>query len=461
MSVSIVILAAGQGTRMKSDRPKVLHPVAGEPMIRHVVAVAKALEPVRLAVVVGHGEEEVRAALGDDVLFVRQPEQLGTGHALAQAREAVAGTADTVMALYGDTPLLTLELLRRLLDRHHAVQPALTLLTTHLDDPYGYGRILRDEDGRVMAIVEEVDASPEQRRITEINTGLYCFDDRWVWDRLECLPLSPKGEYYLTDVVALALEQGARVEAVTTDDPFPVLGINTRAQLAQAEAIMRQRIRERWMDAGVTLMDPASAWIDAGVTIGQDTVILPNTFLQGETRVGRECVIGPNTLIRDSTLGDRCQVRFSVVEEAVLEDDVDVGPFGHLREGAHLARGVHMGNFGEVKNSYVGPGTKMGHFSYLGDAQVGANVNIGAGTITCNYDGERKHPTVIEDGAFIGSDTMLVAPVRVGAGAKTGAGSVVTHDVPAGAIVYGVPARVRGETEERGERGESVGTDHG
>jgi len=448
MSLSIVVLAAGQGTRMKSDRPKVLHPVAGEPMIGHVVAAARALEPARLAVVIGHGEDEVRRALGDEVLYVSQPEPLGTGHAVAQARAAVAGSAETVMVLYGDTPLITPGLLRGLLDGHQAARPALTLLTAHLENPYGYGRVLRGASGQVVGVVEEAVASPEQRAITEINTGLYCFDDAWVWDRLERLPLSAKGEYYLTDVVALAVAEGAKVEAVTTEDPFSVLGINTRAQLAQAEAIMRQRIRGRWMEEGVTLMDPDSAWIDAGVTIGRDTVILPNTFLQGRTRVGRDCVIGPNTLIRDSTLGDRCQVRFSVIEEAVLEDEVDVGPFGHLRKGAHLARGVHMGNFGEVKNSYVGPGTKMGHFSYLGDAQVGANVNIGAGTITCNFDGTRKHQTIIEDGAFIGSDTMLVAPVRVGAGAKTGAGSVVTHDVPPGAVVYGVPARVRAQEKD-------------
>jgi bifunctional UDP-N-acetylglucosamine pyrophosphorylase/glucosamine-1-phosphate N-acetyltransferase len=263
--------------------------------------------------------------------------------------------------------------------------------------------------------------------------------------------LSPKGEYYLTDLIAMAIAEEQKVEALPAQDSAEVLGVNTRVHLAQAEAAMRQRINERWMLSGVTFIDPQTTFIDADVTLGQDTVIYPNTHIQGETRIGVECRIGPNTIIRDSTLGDRCVALASVIEGSVLEQDVDIGPFGHLRQGAHLAAGVHMGNFGEVKNAYLGPGTKMGHFSYLGDATVGQNVNIGAGTITCNYDGKRKHRTVLEDGVFIGSDTMLVAPVQLGEGARTGAGAVVTRDVPPGALAYGVPARVHSREHEQDE----------
>jgi bifunctional UDP-N-acetylglucosamine pyrophosphorylase/glucosamine-1-phosphate N-acetyltransferase len=443
VSLSVVVLAAGQGTRMKSARPKVVHEVAGEPMIRHVLAAARQLDPARIAVVIGYGADQVRAAVGDGVEFIVQAEQLGTGHAVLQTRDGLAGAAETVMVLYGDTPLITPQSLRRLLEHHQATQPALTALTCHMPDPTGYGRVLRGAEGRVLGVVEEAVATPEQRALPESNMGFYCFDDGWLWGHLVRLPLSPKGEYYLTDVVEIAVREGAPVETVLADDPVEVQGINTRMQLAEAEARLRDRIRQRWMLDGVTLTDPATAWIDTSVEIGADTVIYPNTYLKGRTVVGCECQIGPNVWIEDSTLGNRCQVRFSVFEGTTLEDEVDVGPFAHLRKGAHLGRGVHMGNFGEVKNASLGPGTKMGHFSYIGDATIGEDVNIGAGTVTCNFDGERKHRTVIEDGAFIGSDTMLVAPVQIGAGAKTGAGSVVTHDVPAGAVVYGVPARVQ------------------
>jgi bifunctional UDP-N-acetylglucosamine pyrophosphorylase/glucosamine-1-phosphate N-acetyltransferase len=262
------------------------------------------------------------------------------------------------------------------------------------------------------------------------------------------LPLSPKGEYYLTDTVGLAIAQGRPVNAVLCADESELLGINTRVHLAEAEQVLRTRINRYWMEAGVTLLDPATTYIDAAVIIGQDTTILPNTFLRGRTTIGAGCRIGPSTMVEDSQIGDNCAVMMSVLEQAVMEEGSNIGPFGHLRKGARLCRGAHMGNFGEMKNSTLGPGSKMGHFSYLGDATVGANVNIGAGTITCNFDGVQKHPTVIEDDVFIGSDSMLVAPVRIGRGAKTGAGSVVTHDVPAGAVVYGVPARVKKQAGE-------------
>lgn len=446
MRINVLILAAGQGTRMKSRIPKLLHPVGGVPMIQHVLAVARGLAPGRLAVVVAPESQALRSVLGDEVEVIEQAEQLGTGHAVLQAQASLANSAHTVAVLYGDTPLLSITTLRRLVDRHMATQPAITMLTAHVADPAlrPTGRVVRGPDGTVQAIVEEPEATPDQRALAECNMGVYAFRDSWLWPHLAQLrPSAAKGEYYLTDLISMALSEGERVEAVTTDDFREALGINTRAQLAAAEQILRDRIRAAWLEAGVTMLDPASTWIDRNVEIGQDTVLLPNTHLQGRTIIGSDCVIGPNTLIRDSSLGNRCQVTFSVVEEAVLEDDVRMGPFSHLRKGAHLAQGADLGNYAEVKNSYIGPGTKMHHFSYVGDATVGEKVNIGAGTITCNYDGVRKHRTVIEDGAFIGSDTMLVAPVKVGARSRTGAGSVVTRDIPPDSLAYGVPARVK------------------
>jgi len=448
--LSIVILAAGQGTRMKSDLPKVLHPLAGKPLVQYAVDTAAQLTPEKPLLVVGHGAAQVRQATGDQVVYVEQREQLGTGHAVLQARPLLEGRSETVLVWYADMPFLSTKTLRRLLELHAKHESPITMLTVEADDPMGFGRILRDEAGQVVGIVEEAVATEAQKAIRELNCGVYCFDSHWLWPHLTQLPLSPKGEYYLTDLVAMAVKEGKVVQAFKICDATEVLGINDRTHLAQAEAIMRQRINEKWMLEGVTLLDPSLIFIDATVEIGQDTVIYPNTYLQGATTIGCHCRLGPNTIVRDSTVGDGCIIEASVVEGAVLEEEVDVGPFSHLRKGAHLAKGVHIGNFGEVKNSYLGPGTKMGHFSYVGDATVGQGVNIGAGTVTCNYDGQRKHRTIIEDGAFIGSDTMLVAPVRVGDGAKIGAGSVVTHDIPPRSIAYGVPARVKGEVKEEG-----------
>jgi bifunctional UDP-N-acetylglucosamine pyrophosphorylase/glucosamine-1-phosphate N-acetyltransferase len=445
-----VILAAGQGTRMKSDLQKVLHPLMGRPMVAYAVETAQVLAGMPPVLIVAREADAVREVVDRAAVFVEQTEQKGTGHAVLQARDTLQGKSDLVLVTYADMPLLTAETLRRLVERQRSNAGPLTMLTLVTDAPRGFGRVVRDESGAVLKTVEEAVATPEELAIRELNAGVYCFDAGWLWSRVDQIPLSlPKEEYYLTDLIEMAVNEGLRVEAVTTEDAAEVLGINTRVHLVEAERALRQRINKGWMLAGVTIVDPDTAHIEPGVTIGQDTTVWPNTYLRGETSIGAHCAIGPNTIVEDCQIGDRCKVLASVLEQAVMEDDSDIGPFGHLRKGAHLCRGAHMGNFGELKNSTLGPGAKMGHFSYLGDTQVGAEANIGAGTITCNFDGRQKHKTEIGTGAFIGSDTMLVAPVKVGQGAKTGAGAVVTHDVPEGALAYGVPARVKGKTDGR------------
>jgi len=458
MKLAVVILAAGQGVRMKSDLPKVLHPLLGRPLVTYAVETARALTGTTPVLVVGHGAEAVRETVGDDAVFVEQAKQRGTGHAVLQAREVLQGQTGLVLVTHADMPLLTAETLRQLVKRQQENSGPITILTLVEENPRGFGRVIRDESNAVIEIVEEAVATPEQLAIRELNAGVYCFDADWLWTHVDRIPLSlPKREYYLTDLIGMAIAEGLRVEAVTAEDAAEVLGINTRVHLAEAESVLRRRINEHWMLAGVTLVDPATTTIEHSVTIGKDTTVWPNTHLRGQTTIGKHCHIGPNSIVVDCQIGNRCRVLASVLEQAVMEDDSDIGPFGHLRKGARLCEGAHMGNFGEMKNATLGPGAKMGHFSYLGDAEVGAGANIGAGTITCNYDGVRKHKTVIEEGAFIGSDTMLVAPVRVGKGAKTGAGAVVTHDVPEGAVAYGVPARVRGASGTSGQGDKETG----
>lgn len=447
MNVAIVILAAGQGTRMRSKLPKVLHPLGGQPMVKYVVNLALQFSTQAPVLVVGRGAKLVRDRVGDCVRYVLQEQQLGTGHAVLQARDELRGRSDAVLVLYGDMPLLTPPTVSQLLNVFATASPAIAMLTVEVGasgDTMGFGRILRDAQGRATAVVEEAVATPEQRLIRELNCGIYCLRASWLWDRLAGLRVSAGGEYFLTDLVAMAAGEGQAVETVAADDPEEVLGINDRLHLAGAESILRRRINDELMRGGVTLIDPASTYVEVGVRVGPDTVIYPNTYLQGDTSVADDCIIGPNSLLRDSKVGPRCRILSSVVEDSELGSDVRVGPFGHLRSGARLDDGVHVGNFGEIKNSYLGPGTRMGHFSYIGDATVGARTNVGAGTVTCNYDGERKHATRIGEGVFIGSGSMLVAPLEIGPGAKIGAGAVVTHDVPANAVVYGVPARVHG-----------------
>jgi len=440
--VAAVVLAAGLGTRMKSARPKVLHELGGRPLLSWAVEAAQqAVEDGRVVVVIGdEAQAPAQELVGAQAALALQADRLGTGHALLQARDVASGAA-LILVTSADMPLLRPETLRSLIDSQRRATGPMTLLTTRADSPRGFGRIVRNGSGDVAAIVEEAHTTPEQRQIREVNAGAYCFRADWLWTALPELPLSPKGEYYLTDLVEKAVAAGMSVAVVTTDDPDEVIGINTRQHLAEAEAALRGRINRQWMLAGVTLQDPASTYIGPQVTLGVETRVLPNTHLEGNTTVGRGCRLGPGTIIRDSRLGDGCRVEASVLEGAELDEDVSVGPFAHLRPGTHLMRGVHMGNFGEVKDSTLGPGTKMGHFSYIGDAEIGAQVNIGAGTITCNYDGEKKNPTTIDDGAFIGSDTMLVAPVRVGKRARTGAGAVVTKNVADDTLAVGMPAR--------------------
>jgi bifunctional UDP-N-acetylglucosamine pyrophosphorylase/glucosamine-1-phosphate N-acetyltransferase len=437
-----VILAAGMGTRMKSQLPKVLHPIGGKPLIEHCMATAVEASGSAPVLVVGHAAEAVRAAVGDAATYAEQAEQRGTGHAVLQAETAAAG-APVILVTYGDMPLLKPETLRALMQLREQSGAAVAMLTLVTDNARGFGRILRDAGGeRVLAIVEEVSCTPEQLAIKEVNVGVYALDGAWVWHALKRIQPNPrKGEYFLTDLVEIAVADGREVRAVVTHDEAECIGINTRVDLADAEAVLRQRINRRHMLAGVTLVDPASTFISSGAEIGQDTVILPNTHIQGNTRIGSGCRIGPNTLIVDSVIGNDVEIAQSMIEQSRVDDRVHVGPFAHFRAGAHVGEGAHVGNYAEIKNSTLGAGSHMGHFSYLGDATVGAHVNLGAGTITCNYDGVKKNRTVIGDGAFIGSDTMLVAPVTLGEGARTGAGAVVTNDVPAHTLVVGVPAK--------------------
>jgi bifunctional UDP-N-acetylglucosamine pyrophosphorylase/glucosamine-1-phosphate N-acetyltransferase len=442
MKVAAVLLAAGQGTRMKSNLPKVLHSLAGKPMLWHTLQALNQAATEKPVVIVGHEASQVMEFVGDAADCVLQEPQLGTGHAAMQAGPVLEGKSDYVIVTYADMPLLRGQVFQQLVETQKKNSGPISMLTVVAEDPRGFGRIVRNDDGTVAAIVEEYVATPEQKSIKELNVGAYCFSADWLWDALGRIQKNPhKGEYYLTDTIELAAREGLAVQAFIHDDLLETIGINTRVHLAEAEDVLRRRINQELMLAGVTMIDPGSTYVEAGVTIGMDTLVMPNTYIQGSTTIGEGCEIGPNAHIRNSRIGNRCKVFMSVMESAQLEDDVDVGPFARLRKGAHLMDHVHMGNFGEVKDSTLGRGVKMGHFSYIGNATIGANTNIGAGTITCNFDGKNKHPTEIGEEVFIGSDSMLVAPLKIGDRSRTGAGAVVTKDVPEDTLVVGMPAR--------------------
>jgi bifunctional UDP-N-acetylglucosamine pyrophosphorylase / glucosamine-1-phosphate N-acetyltransferase len=435
--VHVVILAAGKGTRMKSSLPKVLHRVAGRPMIEYVLRTAAVIDPKTVTLVVGHMKDSLRDGLKShkNVGYAVQEPQLGTGHALLQAAPAVEGGSGDVVLLSGDVPLLRSHTLQRLLQKHRESGAVATVLTARLEQPYGYGRIVR-ERGEVARIVEERDATPAERQITEINSGIYVFAIAPLFGALRGLAVgNAQGEYYLTDLLAAYRSGKLRVEAVVLDDPNEIRGINSRSELAEAGNVMRQRKNDELMAAGVTIEDPATTYVDEDVVVGPDTVIHPGVHLEGKTEIGAACEIHSGVRIVDSVLADRVTIQnFCVITGSRLASGVTLGPFAHLRPGNDLRQSVRIGNFVELKNSTIGAGSKAGHLSYLGDAVIGEKVNIGAGTITCNYDGEKKYTTVIEDGVFVGSDSQLVAPVTIGRGAYVGSGTTVREDVPAGAL---------------------------
>jgi len=446
MKPLVIILAAGLGTRMKSGLAKALHPLAGRPLIQHVLNSAGHIEPEKIVLVLGHQADRVREAVkGYDTEIVLQHEQLGTGHAVRQAQEVIAKASGPVLILCADTPLLTARTLQTLVAVHQKNRAAVTLITAFAENPFGYGRVLRSKTG-VKRIVEEKDATASQRKIKEVNAGIYCFDPRFLLASLERLSRNnAQGEYYLPDLIALAVKGKRKVAALPCDDPREVLGVNSRKDLSLAETIWRDRVNTSWMLAGVTLLDAATTFIGDQVQLGRDTTIYGNVRLEGKTKIGESCTVYPGSRIIDSTIGERVTVKDNcVIEESILGENATVGPFAHLRPASVIGSRARIGNFVEIKKSSIGEGSKANHLSYIGDATVGRDVNIGAGVITCNYDGFQKYQTVIEDEVFVGSDAQLVAPVRIGKGSVVAAGATITKDVPGDALAISrVPQTIR------------------
>lgn len=433
MSLKTLILAAGKGTRMKSELPKVLHKVCGVPMVQKIVNTCSKIGSIENILILGHKKEEVLKVL-PNMQYVVQEEQLGTGHAVIQAKDKLKDFDGTVMILCGDTPLLREETLKELYNYHKQTGATTTILTSIYENPFGYGRIVKENE-TVIGIVEEKEASEEIRAIKEVNAGIYCFESKDLLSALDRIDnKNEKGEYYLTDVIAINVRDGKKVEAFLLEDNDEILGINSKIELEKANCIMKNRINEKHMENGVIFIDKNSVYIEESVEIGQDTIIYPGALLQGDTVIGQNCEILGNTRVIDCNIGNNVRVESSVLEESVVEDRVTIGPFAHLRPKSHLKEEVHIGNFVEIKKSVLEKGVKAGHLTYLGDATVGEKTNIGAGTITCNYDGKNKFKTTIGKNAFIGSDTMLVAPLNIGENALVGAGSVITKDVPENAL---------------------------
>ncbi|WP_303721879.1 bifunctional UDP-N-acetylglucosamine diphosphorylase/glucosamine-1-phosphate N-acetyltransferase GlmU [Malonomonas rubra] len=434
--LAAVILAAGKGTRMKSALPKVLHPICGQPMLAYPIQAARKAGFEQMSVVVGHQAERVREVFaGEQVSWVEQAEQLGTGHALLCAAESLAGFSGTLLLLCGDVPLLQADILEQFLNYHKHEKATVTVLTAEMNNPEGYGRIIRNNE-QVLKIVEEKDAMLEERSITEINTGTYLFDAKFVFEALKGLKTdNAQGEYYLTDVVAAAVAAGKKTRAISVPDPTQVMGINDRRQLAEAEAVMRWHINSDLMLAGVSMIDPTTVYVDKTVTVGPDTVLHPNVQLRGVTKIGSNCTVETGVVVVDSTVGDATVLKAgSAIEEAQIGPGCKIGPMAHLRPGTVLTGDNKIGNFVETKKALLGKGSQSSHLTYIGDAEVGSNVNFGCGTITCNYDGANKHKTTIEDDVFIGSDVQFIAPVKIGRNSLIGAGSTITKDVPADSL---------------------------
>jgi bifunctional UDP-N-acetylglucosamine pyrophosphorylase/glucosamine-1-phosphate N-acetyltransferase len=445
-NVYAVILAAGQGTRMKSKLYKVLHPVCGKPMVEHVVDHIQTLDVERIVTIVGYGAEKVKEQLGEKSDYVLQAEQLGTAHAVQQVEPILGELEGTTIVICGDTPLIRPETMKALFEHHESNHAKATILTAIAEDPTGYGRILRSTDQQVAQIVEQKDATPEQRQVKEINTGTYCFDNKALFAALKLVKNdNAQGEYYLPDVIEILQKQGEVVAAYVTENFAETLGVNDRIALSQAEETMRARINEQHMRNGVTIINPNNTYISVDAQIGRDTVIQPGVIIEGASSIGEDCIIGPNSHIQNSRIGNRTTVHSSVVRESIIGEDTAVGPFAHIRPDSDLGDHVKIGNFVEVKKTKIDNGSKVSHLSYLGDAEVGTEVNIGCGTITVNYDGKNKFKTVIEDNAFVGCNSNLVAPVTVGKGSYVAAGSTITKDIPADALAI---ARSRQENKD-------------
>ncbi|MEE2885632.1 MAG: bifunctional UDP-N-acetylglucosamine diphosphorylase/glucosamine-1-phosphate N-acetyltransferase GlmU [Chloroflexota bacterium] len=435
-----LVLAAGKGTRMNSRLPKVLHSICGREMVNIVLDIVNNSGVSSTTLVIPPNESRLKSLVGDRTAYIEQVVPLGTGDAVKCALDDNP-SSENLMILCGDMPLILPETLVKMRVTHSENNSFVTVLTGESENTNGMGRIVRNHSGSIEAIVEENDADASTLMIKEVNLGVYCFRYDWLSENLENLKPSASGELYLTDLVTVAVEQGLNVASVQPLDATETMGINNRVELAEAENIYRRRLRTKWMLEGVTMTDPETVYLDHDVELGTDVVLLPNTHISDGSRISDNCVIGPNSVISHSTIGQNTEVKATVIEDSVLEENVKIGPFSHVRPGSRIGSGVKLGNFVEIKNSTIGSDTKSGHFSFIGDANVGSNVNIGAGTVTVNYDGSCKHRTNIGDRCFIGCDTMLIAPVNVGSGADTGAGSVVKHDVPPDSRVVGVPAR--------------------
>ncbi|NHM33491.1 bifunctional UDP-N-acetylglucosamine diphosphorylase/glucosamine-1-phosphate N-acetyltransferase GlmU [Neobacillus terrae] len=430
-----VILAAGQGTRMKSKLYKVLHPVCGKPMVQHVVDQITKLHIEEIITVIGHGADLVKSQLGEQSHYVFQEQQLGTAHAVVQAKDLLEGKEGITLVVCGDTPLIKAETMESLFKHHEEQSAKATILTASIENPTGYGRIIRDENGHVEKIVEHKDATEAERKINEINTGTYCFDNQALFKALSNVSNdNVQGEYYLPDVIEILKKQGDTVTAFQTDEFEETLGVNDRVALAEAERIMKNRINEQHMRNGVSIVDPSNTYIGPDVVIGQDTVLLPGTILKGNTTIGSECMIGPFSEIEDCEVGDNTVIRQSAAFKSSIGSEVNIGPFAHIRPDSSIQDEVKIGNFVEIKKAVIGKASKASHLSYIGDAEVGADVNIGCGSITVNYDGKNKFLTKIEDGVFIGCNSNLVAPVTIGKGAYVAAGSTITNNVPGEAL---------------------------